>query len=216
MVRGKAVSTRFNVRPAKTQINLHIRAVWSESSLSVWIYLGSLASPQNIMRRLWSDCADAQADLSLRWTHVQSSKAYCAPARLYTCNFPTKTSCTPSVNNILKYPKISKYHTIETFCIFCTVTVPEWGCVTWSTAAVWFSLFSAISSSVSLLTVVTASVWLLSFSWSICSGVLLASDWSSVSNRSVVLLPEVAATYRTSTWSRFGVCRSRNLNLLPQ
>ena len=32
------------VRPEKTQISLDIRPVWSESSLSVWINLGSLAT----------------------------------------------------------------------------------------------------------------------------------------------------------------------------
>ena len=31
-------------------------------------------------RRLWSDCAKAQADLSLRWAHMQSCNKYCAPA----------------------------------------------------------------------------------------------------------------------------------------
>ena len=31
------------VRPAKTQISLHIRAVWSEALLSSWRNIGSLA-----------------------------------------------------------------------------------------------------------------------------------------------------------------------------
>ena len=31
-------------------------------------------------RRLRSDCANAQADLSLRWAHRQFCKKYCAPA----------------------------------------------------------------------------------------------------------------------------------------
>ena len=30
------------------------------------------------MRRLWLDCADAQADLSLRWAHMQSCRNCCA------------------------------------------------------------------------------------------------------------------------------------------
>ena len=58
--------TQWHVRPAKTQISLGIRPVWSESSLSAWRKLGSL----NAQRRLWSDWADAQADLSLRWAHM--------------------------------------------------------------------------------------------------------------------------------------------------
>ena len=36
--------TKWHVRPAKTQINPVIRPVWSESSLSVWRKLGSLAT----------------------------------------------------------------------------------------------------------------------------------------------------------------------------
>ena len=52
------------MRLAKTQISLGILPVWSESSLSAWRKRGSLAQG-----RLWSDWADAQADLSLRWAH---------------------------------------------------------------------------------------------------------------------------------------------------
>ena len=39
--------TKWHVRPAKTQISLGIRAVWSESSLSTWRKLGPLASIPN-------------------------------------------------------------------------------------------------------------------------------------------------------------------------
>ena len=35
--------TKWHVRPAKTQINLGIRPFWSESSLSTWVNLRSLA-----------------------------------------------------------------------------------------------------------------------------------------------------------------------------
>ena len=37
-------TNRMTVRPAKTQISLGIRPVWSESSLSAWRKLGSLAA----------------------------------------------------------------------------------------------------------------------------------------------------------------------------
>ena len=37
-------TNKMNVRPAKTQIGLGIRPVWSESSLSAWSKLGSLAT----------------------------------------------------------------------------------------------------------------------------------------------------------------------------
>ena len=56
--------TKWHVRPAKTQISLGIRPVWSEASLSAW-----RSYPLSAQRRLWPDWADAQADLSLRWAH---------------------------------------------------------------------------------------------------------------------------------------------------
>ena len=37
-------TNKVSVRPAKTQISLGIRPVWSESSLSAWRKLGSLAT----------------------------------------------------------------------------------------------------------------------------------------------------------------------------
>ena len=36
--------TKWHVHPAKTQISLGIRPVWSESSLSAWRKFGSLAT----------------------------------------------------------------------------------------------------------------------------------------------------------------------------
>ena len=36
--------TKWQVRPAKTEISLGIRPVWSESSLSAWRKLGSLTT----------------------------------------------------------------------------------------------------------------------------------------------------------------------------
>ena len=72
--------TKWHGRPAKTQISLDIRPDWTESSLSAWRKPGSLATHwvhsedsgqtgHDPQRRLWSDWADAQADLSLRWAH---------------------------------------------------------------------------------------------------------------------------------------------------
>ena len=37
-------TNKMRVRPVKTQISLGIRQVWSESSLSAWRNLGSLAT----------------------------------------------------------------------------------------------------------------------------------------------------------------------------
>ena len=42
--------------------------VWSESSLTTWRKLGSLATHW-VQSKDWSDWADAQADLSLHWAH---------------------------------------------------------------------------------------------------------------------------------------------------
>ena len=56
------------VRPAKTQISLGIRPVWSVFAVRMnkaWV----LSYPLSAQQRLWSDWADAKADLSLRWVH---------------------------------------------------------------------------------------------------------------------------------------------------
>ena len=54
------------MRPAKTQISLGIRPVWSVSSLSAWRKLGSLATHW-VHSEDWSDWA---SDLSFHWTHM--------------------------------------------------------------------------------------------------------------------------------------------------
>ena len=56
------------VRPAKIQISLRIRAVWSESLLGAF----RIAKDAKFLcvDKHWSDCANAQADLSLRWPHI--------------------------------------------------------------------------------------------------------------------------------------------------
>ena len=48
---------------------MSVRPVWSESLLSVWRKLGPL-SIHWMHNEDWSDWADAQADLSLRWAHT--------------------------------------------------------------------------------------------------------------------------------------------------
>ena len=68
---GKLQHDKINIMsvcPAKTQISLGIHPDWSEFSLSTWRKLGSLAT-QWAHSEDWSDWADAQADLSLRWAH---------------------------------------------------------------------------------------------------------------------------------------------------
>ena len=58
----------MSVRPAKTQISLGIRSVWSVFAVRIKKAL-VLSYPLSAQRRLWSDWADVQADLSLRWAH---------------------------------------------------------------------------------------------------------------------------------------------------
>ena len=85
-----------HVRPAKIQISLRIRAVWSESSLGAfWIAKDAVSSRGQ--RRLWSDCAHAQADLNLRWAHM--SEGTFSHIRALRYNFDPVTC---SFNNISK------------------------------------------------------------------------------------------------------------------
>ena len=62
-------TNKTNLRPAKTQISLGIRPVWSVFAVRIK-KVGVLSYPLSAQRRLWSDWADAQADLSLRWAHT--------------------------------------------------------------------------------------------------------------------------------------------------
>ena len=66
------------------------------SDLSLMVYLGSatrkwvfwktawrcvrILAIHSALRKLWSDCADAQADQRLRWAHIQSCMKCCASA----------------------------------------------------------------------------------------------------------------------------------------
>ena len=62
-------TNKIIVRLGKTQISLGICLVWSESLLSAWRNLGSLATYWAHMEDS-SDWAYARADLSLRWALV--------------------------------------------------------------------------------------------------------------------------------------------------
>ena len=62
-------TSKVTVRPAKTQISLGIRPVWSESSLCTqWV--AKVPSFLHVDSEDSDLCADAQADLSLRWAHM--------------------------------------------------------------------------------------------------------------------------------------------------
>ena len=66
---GTAFISKLHVRPTKTQMSLRILAVLPESLQSTqWVAKDKESSGEQW--RLWSDCADAQSDLSLRWAHM--------------------------------------------------------------------------------------------------------------------------------------------------
>ena len=59
MIRRMTKPTKWSLRPAKAQISLGIRPVWSVFAVRMkkqWV----LSYPLSALRRLWSDCADAQ------------------------------------------------------------------------------------------------------------------------------------------------------------
>ena len=62
-------TNKWHMHPAKTQISLGIRPVWSVFAVRMqkaWV----LSYPLSAQQITWSDWADAQADLSLRWAHM--------------------------------------------------------------------------------------------------------------------------------------------------
>ena len=62
-------TNKMKVHPVKTQISLGIRPVWSVFAVRMkkaWV----LSYTFSAQLRLWSDWADAQADLSLRGVHT--------------------------------------------------------------------------------------------------------------------------------------------------
>ena len=63
----------MTMRPAKTQISLGIRPVWSESSQCAQLVAEDqmfLHADSEDSDQTGSDWADAQVDLSIRWAHM--------------------------------------------------------------------------------------------------------------------------------------------------
>ena len=77
-------TNKMTVRPAKIQISLGICPVWSESSLCTqWV-----AKDPSFLHAdsgLWSDWADAQADLSLHWEHMPLVVGFVMMRFILTC-----------------------------------------------------------------------------------------------------------------------------------
>ena len=86
--------TKWHVRPAKTQISLGIRLVWSVFAVRMK-KAGVLSYPLSAQRSLWSDWADAQANLSS--LGAQSFCCFChevAQVRFYICeSFVNMCTC---------------------------------------------------------------------------------------------------------------------------
>ena len=62
-------STKYHVRPAKTDQPGHLTSlirVFAVRIKKAWV----LSYPLSVQRRFWTDWADAQTDLSLRWAHM--------------------------------------------------------------------------------------------------------------------------------------------------
>ena len=72
-----------HVRSAKIQISLHIRAVWSESSLCTF-WTAKDAKNLHADNKDWSDWADAQAELSLLWALMSESPFFNVADHIYS------------------------------------------------------------------------------------------------------------------------------------
>ena len=92
MSRLRTTLTKLHVHPAKTQISLGIRPVWSESSLyAEWVVKGPKLSSCG-QRRLWSDWADA-----ILWFYCDHLAPYMShsttkPTKWHVCPVKTKIS----------------------------------------------------------------------------------------------------------------------------
>ena len=78
--------TFWHTRTTKTQISMRICAVWSVFVVRIQ-KLCILGYPKCAQWRFWSDCANAQADLNLRWAHMsEGTFAYVAANMQITKN----------------------------------------------------------------------------------------------------------------------------------
>ena len=133
-------TNKMSVRPAKTQISLGIRPVWSVFAVRMKV----LCYPLSAQRRLWSDWADTLADLNFHWarSHVvcfimsQLIWAYHEKTRLGVCdsydsNRPAQlqTSYSLEISAILYYPSSDNKDADQTarMCrLICAFVVRIW------------------------------------------------------------------------------------------
>ena len=116
MSRGKVFPTRSHVRPAKTQISLRIRAVWSESSLSVWRRIGSLANH----RVPWEDSDQPARTRRLIWVFTGRTCSFVENAVARLISNPGRATIkehrTPTNDTKRKSKQTNKTDSIHVTC----------------------------------------------------------------------------------------------------
>ena len=106
-----------DMHPAKTQISLGIHPVWSVFAVRMkkpWI----LSYPLSAQRRLWSDWADALADLNLRWAQFFCWFCREVAVSLHQCFMQYKCfvfPCFGTISSLLLEPMISSLSFIKNF-----------------------------------------------------------------------------------------------------
>ena len=110
----------MSVCPVKTQISLGIRPVWSESSLCAqWVAkdLRFLHADSED----WSDWADAQADLSLRWAHSRIVDFVIVTAQFFLNDYKWLIMAVPVFGSVRSFR--FQLHTLVFvfFCIFSSL-----------------------------------------------------------------------------------------------
>ena len=84
-------TNKMTVCPAKTQISLGVRLVWSRvfavHSMEDLSFLHVASKDSDQTGQIWSNWADAQADLSLGWAYMPFCWFCHAAAHLYYCLF---------------------------------------------------------------------------------------------------------------------------------
>ena len=102
-----------HVCPAKFQISMRLRAVWSESSLGAF-WIGKDAKFLHEGNEDWTDCTQTQADLSLRRAHTSqdifSYVAVLLMIRKQNANVWRRFQC-----NLIRITKTCLFKYIENF-----------------------------------------------------------------------------------------------------
>ena len=142
MTRYVRKRTFGHVRQRKIQVILCVRADWSESSL-----LDShecKVSPCG-QRRLWSDCAFAQSDRSLRWAHM--SKGIFLPLR-FSCPLLSKVFHLCSISVALTEIFRIYHSDIFLICFCCTTDLCLWVVSMLKEHIIWDTPFENVSSGI--------------------------------------------------------------------